>query len=71
VCLCTSGCIFLTDKGVVREGLFHFLLHFPFFFLLTCLFPRSTAVFHVAVKMSVLLSRVSTVEWKRLLVFEA
>ena len=55
VCLCMSGCIFLTDRGVVKDGLFHFL-HFPFFFLLILLFLRSTAVFHVAVKMSVLVS---------------
>lgn len=60
-----SGCLFLTDRGVVKGGLFHFLLHFPFFFLLIFLFLCSTAVFHVAVKASVLVSRVSTFEWKR------
>lgn len=59
VCLCLSGCAFLTDRGVVKEGLFHFLLHLPFFFLLIFLFLCSTAVFHVAVKMSVLVSGVN------------
>lgn len=54
-----SGCPFLTDRGVVKEGLFYFLLHFSFFFLLIFLFLCSTAVFHVAVKVSVLVSRVS------------
>lgn len=62
---CMSGCLFLTDRGVVKEGLFYFLLRFPFFFLLIFLFLCSTAVFHVALKVSVLVSRVSTFEWKR------
>lgn len=69
MCLCTSGCIFLTGRGVVKEGLFHFL-HFPFFFLFIFLLLHSTALFHVAMKMSMLVSGVNTFEWKRLLVFE-
>lgn len=67
-----SGCLFFTDRGVVKEGLFYFLLHFPFFFLLIFLFLCSTAVFHVAVRVSVLVSRAeSTFEWKRWWVWEA
>lgn len=66
-----SGCLLLTGRGVVKEGLFYFLLHFPFFFLLIFLFLCCTAVFHVAVKVSVLVSRVSTFEWKRRWVWEA
>ena len=34
------GCIFLTDRGMVKDALF--LLHFPFLFLLICLFLFST-----------------------------
>lgn len=59
MCLCMPGCIFLTDKGVVKDALF--LLHFPFFFLLFSLFLLSTEFFHVAVKMSMLMN---TFEWK-------
>lgn len=50
--------------------MFYFLLHFPFFFLLIFLFLCSTAVFHVAVKVPALVSRVSTFEWKRPWVWE-
>lgn len=62
MCLCMPGCIFLTDKGVVQDALF--LHHFPFFFLLFSLFLLSTEIFHVAVKMSILMSGVNTFEWK-------
>lgn len=43
MCLCMPGCIFLTDKGVVKDALF--LHHFPFFFLLFSLFLLSTEIF--------------------------
>lgn len=63
VCLCMPGCIFLTDRGVVKDALF--LLHFPFLFLLICLFLFSAEMFHVAVKISALMSKSKTFEWRR------
>lgn len=66
----SSVWVHLSHTQGVLIGLFPFLSHSLFSLLFIFLFCCVTAVFHLAVKMSMLLSEVNTFEWRGLLVFE-
>lgn len=69
--MCLHGWVHLSHRQGSGERRFvSFSSSFPFLLPLIFLSLHSTAVFHIAVKMSVPVSEVNTFEWKRLLVFE-
>lgn len=69
--VCLHGWVHLSHRQGSGERRFvSFSSSFPFLLPLIFLSLHSTAVFHIAVKMSVPVSEVNTFEWKRLLVFE-